>query len=574
MQGKIEKVVKKRASTPAYVSPNQLTLAGFETPFDQKLFKGNRWVSMAHGIPWDSIVGHYDKLFKSREGRPPISGRIVLGAIIIKHYLNLSDRETIAQVRENMFMQYFLGYSTFTNEEPFSPSLFVEIRERLSLEILSKINDVVAVLCIQQEEVANQKEKPAYCGKDEKPSGDPPLEASQASADVTPKQNWTPDILQTKAAPQTEVAAERTEVLPKKENKGRLLMDATAVPQDITFPTDLKLLNAARKKSEELIDILYNPSLHGDTKMRTYREIARKDFLNTAKKKKKTSKEIYKANGRQIRYLRRNLGHIETLLVAYKKILLIPSQQKYLMVLHTVYDQQEEMHRTHTKRIDHRIVNIHQPHVRPIVRGKEGAKVEFGSKLQVSIVAGYTFIDHFSWEAFNESGYLLASVEKYKGRFGFYPAEVLADQIYCTRDNRKALKLLHIKLIAKPLGRPSAQAVKVHLSPGERNPIEGKFGQAKRKYGLQRVKARLSSTSQSWIAAIALVLNLVRMTRQALVTLTQKIRMVWEASTGTYWPVLIYTRQKNLRFLEGRVVEQTQIKGWIYALWLMLAASK
>lgn len=562
MHGKIEKVLKKPASTPRYVSPNQLTLVGFETPFDQKLSKGNRWVRMAHAIPWDSIVCHYDKLFTSLEGRPPISGRVVLGAIVIKHYLNLSDRETIAQIQENMFMQYFLGYSSFTNEEPFSPTLFVEIRERLSLELLSKINDVIAVLCIEQEEVANHKKQSASSDKDKKLSGDPPVEGNQAGADVVPKEApapepqtqqapqreqilQTPDILDAEGIPQTDASAGSTKVPLKKENKGRLLMDATAAPQDITFPTDLKLLNAAREKSEELIDILYSSPLHGDTKVRTYRELARKDFLNAAKKKKKTSKEIYKVNGRQIRYLRRNLGHIDSLLAAYGKFPLSPRQQKYLMVLHTVYDQQEEMHRTHTRRIDYRIVNIHQPHVRPIVRGKESAKVEFGSKLQVSIVAGYTFIDHFSWEAFNEGGYLLTSVEKYKGRFGFYPAEVLADQIYCTRDNRKELKLLGIKLIAKPLGRPSALAVKVHLSPGERNPIEGKFGQAKRKYGLQNVKARLSSTSQSWIAAIALVLNLVRMTREALIALTQAIRLVWEGRSTSYWPVLIYTRQGN-----------------------------
>jgi len=563
MHGKIAKVLKKRASTPHYVSPNQLILLGFETPFDQKLSQGNRWVKMAHAIPWDSIVCHYDKLFTSREGRPPISGRVVLGAIIIKHYLNLSDRETIAQVQENMFMQYFLGYSSFTNEEPFSPTLFVEIRERLSLELLSKINDVIAVLCIEREEVADHKKKSAPSDKDKKLSGDPPVEDNQAAgADVVPRETsatgpqaqqatqaeqilQTPDILHAEAVPQTDGPVGSTKVPLKKENKGRLLMDATVAPQDITFPTDLKLLNAAREKSEELIDILYRPPLHGDTKVRTYRELARKYFLNAAKKKKKTSKEIYKVNGRQIRYLRRNLGHIDSLLAAYEKFPLSPRQQKYLMVLHTVYDQQEEMHRTHTRRIDYRIVNIHQPHVRPIVRGKESAKVEFGSKLQVSIVAGYTFIDYFSWEAFNESGYLLTSVEKYKGRFGFYPAEVLADQIYCTRDNRKELKLLGIKLIAKPLGRPSALAVKVHLSPGERNPIEAKFGQAKRKYGLQNVKARLSSTCQSWIAAIAIVLNLVRMARWALIDLTQVIRGVWEVQSTSYWPVLIYTSPGN-----------------------------
>lgn len=568
MQSKIEKVFKKRAATPRYISPNQLTLAGFETPFDQKLSKSNRWIKMAHALPWDSIVCYYDKLFTSREGRPPISGRVVLGAVIIKHYLNLSDRETIAQIRENMFMQYFLGYSSFTNEEPFSPALFVEIRERLNLEIMTKINDVIAVLCIEQEEATNEKknekenekEKTASSNKGGESFGDPPVESGQTNADMIPKVTsqaelqalQTEQVLQPQDIDQAEEISQRDDTAQsikvplKKENKGKLLMDATAAPQDITFPTDLKLLDAARKKSEELIDFLYIHSLHGDTKVRTYRKVARIDFLNAAKKKQKTSKEIYKANGMQIRYLRRNLGHIDNLLASYEKFPLTPRQQKYLMVLHSVYEQQEEMHRTHTKRIDYRIINIHQPHVRPIVRGKESAKTEFGSKLQVSIVAGYTFIDHFSWEAFNEGGYLLASVEKYKGRFGFYPAEVLADQIYCTRDNRKELKLLDIKLIAKPLGRPSAKAVKVHVSPGERNPVEGKFGQAKRKYGLQNVKAKLSSTSQSWIAAIALVLNLVRMTRGALIALIQAIRIVLTRRPTNYCLSLIYTRARKI----------------------------
>lgn len=50
---------KKRAQVPQYVSPNQLTLAGFEHPFDQKLSPTNRWVVLAHLIPWDEICNHY-----------------------------------------------------------------------------------------------------------------------------------------------------------------------------------------------------------------------------------------------------------------------------------------------------------------------------------------------------------------------------------------------------------------------------------------------------------------------------------------------------------------------------------
>jgi transposase, IS5 family len=165
-----------------------------------------------------------------------------------------------------------------------------------------------------------------------------------------------------------------------------------------------------------------------------------------------------------------------------------------------------------TRSIEHRIVSIHQPHVRPIVRGKAKAHTEFGAKINVSLIDGISFLDELSWDAFNEGDHLIQYVEKYKQRFGFYPAEILADKIYCSRNNRKLLKDLNIKLIAKPLGRPSTDpALSIHVSPGERNPIEGKFGQGKTGYGLDRIKARLKNTSESWIALIIMVLNLVKL---------------------------------------------------------------
>jgi IS5 family transposase len=91
-------------------------------------------------------------------------------------------------------------------------------------------------------------------------------------------------------------------------------MDATVAPQNITYPTDLKLLNVARQKSEEIIDKLYNQGLYGKIKVRTYRQLAQKDFLNTARKKNKSFKAIYKANGSQLRYLKRNLQYIADML--------------------------------------------------------------------------------------------------------------------------------------------------------------------------------------------------------------------------------------------------------------------
>jgi transposase, IS5 family len=213
-----------------------------------------------------------------------------------------------------------------------------------------------------------------------------------------------------------------------------------------------------------------------------------------------------------------NLQHIANMFSVYliynKKVLLTQINLNYLETIKIVYAQQFKMHSMKKHTIENRIVNIHQSHVRPIVRGKSGVKVEFGSKLQVSMVNGYAFLDKLSWNNFNESQTLKLSVKNYKKSHGYYPAEVLADQIYCNRENRNYLKALNIELKSKPLGRPPKdKALSILVSPGERNPIEGKFGQGKVGYGMNNIRAKLKSTSESWVALIFLVLNLVNLTR-------------------------------------------------------------
>jgi hypothetical protein len=88
------------------------------------------------------------------------------------------------------------------------------------------------------------------------------------------------------------------------------------------------------------------------------------------------------------------------------------------------------MYNSKVHHIEDRIVSIHQPHVRPIVRGKSQAKVEVGAKIHVSLIDGISFLDELSWDAFNEGSHMMDYIEKYRPRFGFYPREVLADQIY------------------------------------------------------------------------------------------------------------------------------------------------
>lgn len=84
------------------------------------------------------------------------------------------------------------------------------------------------------------------------------------------------------------------------------------------------------------------------------------------------------------------------------------------------------MYRLKCQRCDHRIVCIHQPHVRPIVRGKANKVAEFGAKLSVSLtVSGIASVDHIRWDTFHEGGDLPTQVGTYKQRYGYYPQSVL-----------------------------------------------------------------------------------------------------------------------------------------------------
>jgi hypothetical protein len=111
---------KKRASKQAYQSLGQLTINGFETPFTQKLDPGNRWVKLASQIPWDQIVGVYLKQLRNHStGASSINPRVVLGAVMIKHIKNLSDEETIFEIQENVYLQYFItAYRPFVPTRP------------------------------------------------------------------------------------------------------------------------------------------------------------------------------------------------------------------------------------------------------------------------------------------------------------------------------------------------------------------------------------------------------------------------------------------------------------------------
>ncbi len=257
----------------------------------------------------------------------------------------------------------------------------------------------------------------------------------------------------------------------------------------------------------------------------------------------------------QLQYLRRNLGHIETLLADWPQGTRLPLPnwllRRYWVIPH-LYAQQWEMYCNKSRRCDDRIVSISQPYVRPIVRGKVNKAVEFGSKLSVSLTdAGLARVDHLRWDAFHEGLDLQSQVEAYRERMGYYPESVLGDPIYGTRDNRRRLKKLGIRFAGKPLGRPrqvteanreelkrlKAQRREEYL---QRIPIEGKFGQGKNGYRLNYIRAKRADTSSAWINSIFLVMNLLILLKvffaRWIKAVRQRLSRIWASA----WAVLRY----------------------------------
>jgi IS5 family transposase len=304
-------------------------------------------------------------------------------------------------------------------------------------------------------------------------------------------------------------------------NRGKLILDATCAPADIRYPTDLGLLNQARKQTEKIIDILYDGLEEKPSKKPiTQRIIAKKEYLKIAKKRRVTKKQRRKAIKKQLQYINRNLRHVEQLQMSGASLECLNDQQyKMLLVVATVYQQQLSMYENKQQRVDDRIVSLTQPHIRPIVRGKAGTPVEFGAKLSVSYHHGYVFIERLSWDNFNESGDLKSQAEKFKIATGNYPESIHVDQIYRTNENRAWCKERGIRITGIPLGRKPKVVDKEKKKQAQddekfRSRIEGKFGEAKRRFSLGRVMTKLSETSKSAIAITFLVMNLSTLLRQ------------------------------------------------------------
>ena len=479
---------------------HQYSLSDFNQPMGMEMNPENRWVKKAAMIPWDEIEDRYAELFPSKVGMPAKPLRTALGSLLIQKEYGYSDRELVEQIKENPYYQYFIGLPGYEYKAPFVPSLLVEFRKRLDENVLAEINEMIA----------------AYNNPDN--SSDDDSNGGGNFADNTNTEN------------DKQSACEP-------ENEGTLILDATCAPQNIAYPQDINLLNEARENLESIIDQICDE--YNFYKPRMYREKARKAYLALAKCRKRTGKRIRKAIGQQLRFISRDLGYID-MFVLYNDVVLNDKQKKRLFVLKELYEQQKYMYDNKTHKVKDRIVSISQPYIRPIVRGKAKAPVEFGAKLDMSIdEKGIARLEKLSFDAYNEEDVLVTAIENYRKRTGHYPERVLVDQIYRNQKNRAYCKSRKIRISGKALGRPkknpTLEEKKIaHQDNMDRIEVERGFSLAKRCFGMGLITTKLDITTRSSIALSILAMNLGNLARALLL--------------AAFYPIFLLSLQNNEQF--------------------------
>lgn len=429
------------------------------------LSKSNRWVKLADNLPWDKIEQEYNKRLKNmHKGAGNKPARMVVGALIVKHVENLSDEKTIQAIQENPYMQYMLGLHRFTEQPVFVPELFVLVRKRLDHEFFNQ-------LTLMLSEADGSKPKKVHTDEDGNDHG------------------------------------------------GTMKVDATCCDAEVRYPTDSNLLEDGSRLIDRLLDKFC--ARHKSKKPQTRRVEARQAFISLTKKKRKGKKLVDKVKLIQLRCLQADLltflnflgGQSSRLLSCFSR-----HDYKCLKAAFKMYEQQKKMFDENVRRCADRIISIYQPHLRPIVRGKAKAKVEFGAKVGASIVNGYTYVDHLSWDAYNESSDLATQLELYKKRFGMLPQEIQADKLYLGKTNRNLIKDCHVNCYNHPLGRPPKEENDCHAEDkkralGERNEIEATFGTSKRVYRANNIRAKLDNTADTWIGACFFAKNVMKFLR-------------------------------------------------------------
>ena len=273
-------------------------------------------------------------------------------------------------------------------------------------------------------------------------------------------------------------------------DKDLCMSDATCYESHLRYPTDIKLMweccewlhgllhKACREQGERLPRSKYN-------------EVA-KARLAYAKQRKPKKSVTRKMQRRLLALLGKLIGQWNSLCRRYAPVITVTAEQhKRILAIREVHRQQTD--HFSRKEVKRRIVSIDRPYIRPIMRGKENRRVEFGAKVNNIQIDGVSFIEHHSFEAFNEGTRLKQCIEYQESLTGVKVTRIGMDTIYACNENRKycterGITTNFVRKGPKPKDEPAGVSTARRIIGNLRATVmEGSFGNQKQHFGVGRI---------------------------------------------------------------------------------------
>lgn len=291
--------------------------------------------------------------------------------------------------------------------------------------------------------------------------------------------------------------------------------DATVYESYIEYPTDAKLLWRGCCDIYQMIK--NNRRVLRLRHTRINHEKRRIQYLSFAKRRKKSRRQIKKICKLLLKYLVRLTGQLDELLKSHH-IPLSPTQSHRYTTILKMKEQQWILHFGKQATVPNRIVSLYKPYVRPIVRGKEVKPVEFGAKANMLLVDGISFIEHLSFDNFNEGTRLQNTIHMQQRYFGACH-QMGADAIYGTNENRRYCTNNNIatSFVAKGKeGQLKEQKSQMRSILGKirSTVLEGSFGNEKNHYLMNKIKAKTEGNEKVWIFFSLLACNAMQIAKR------------------------------------------------------------
>lgn len=416
------------------------------------LDQDNELFKITKAIDWVSLSDKLSCFYCPDNGRPSKPSRLKVGLLILKHLYKLSDIDACDTLKENIYAQYLCNVSLEKGKQFIEPSSLTRFRKQIGIEGIKLI----------EEEAFN--------------------------------------------------SLQRAKLL-----KGRkLVTDTTIVPSNIAYPTDVSLLEKVRRKAVRYLD---KARQFGIKTYRTYKRTAQKIYIQyqkirhyTTKSRRRVQKKLLQFSQRNIKQLKETTHTIGNSINGYldnTKEQFLKETQKFLDTASKIVTQQKDIYKGLS--VKERIVSIHKPHLRPIVRGKYPVEVEFGPKVLLNLKNDFLFLEDIQFNNTSDSQLLDTALQGYRQRFGKFPTQLSADRGFWSTQNYSLACDYGVSKIALEnkgksnylKGKPFRERLR-----RLRCSIEAKISLAKRKYGLDRSLYNIPDAEEIWVRLGLIAMNL------------------------------------------------------------------